>query len=611
MEKTKKSTTKFRFGFARLFDSSVAIQRRIMTIIAYSAAVGNTIGFLANFLLYGMTVPTAFCLGCDILVLIYLFFGLQSKYYLSSGFALLSVLVALEFPLLVFAYGPVMYPYMVLGYMSFIMLTTGRARVIVGAVFGVYDLAVIVFSHIDSFIFGEQEVSGLIGSAVVTYAVAIIALTFCMVSWQNVYLRTTEETDGITGVFSRTGFFRKAARLLHAAPSGKYSILVFDIRSFRAFNSEYGTEEGNKLLAALADAITNSFFNPVLVGRFQADRFACVVDSRNISEENLAPFCQFFYKVNEKETVSYLSCGIMPVNDSGEDIRLLCDKAASVIRFIRVGQNKFVDTFDADMENSFVEETKILKDVEKAIVDENFEPYYQPIVDPKTGEIIGAEALARWIHPEKGVIYPGIFIPILEKMEMISALDSIIISKVAQFLAKREEDGLYSVPVSANLSRVDLFNPAMVERLHQILTANGGTANKLRLEVTESALISLSNNVFDVLEGFRSDGARILVDDFGSGYSSLGLISGFDFDVIKLDKQFADHIEDSEKNRGVIRSVIDLAHNLGAKVIAEGVENERQVEFLRENGCDYIQGYYFYRPMNEESFVALINGQNS
>jgi len=584
------------------------LKLRVLKIIAVSGTVANTIGFLANFLLYGMDIPTAVCGICACLIAMNLVFGLRSPNARLYGGIMLSLLNLVEFPMLTLAYGSVMYPYMLLGFLGLLMLSEGKERIVRGCVLAVCDVAVIVFSTLRPFIFGDKDAAGLLGSAILTFLITLLSMSVMVIMWQSVYLTETVEIDSITGALSRVGFLRRTSKQLKNDKNTAYTILYFNIIGFKAINSVYGIDGGNRLLTQLGQRLLDASFKPKYVGRLNADHFVCLVKQDGLEDYDLEDVCHFRFLDKGRSVELLLNCGIYRVADRSLPVESMCDRAQSVLRYVQGRQYSHCAEYDNKAENAFREETIVLGEIEQALQQGAFIPYYQPIVDCRTGKIVSAEALARWIHPTAGVISPGRFIPVLEKKELVSQMDSVIFKKVSQMLEARSQERLPVVPVSINLSRMDLYDPMVMRHLLSTVEKSMNR-NLYRIEVTESAYETMSDSVMETLNAFRDFGAQILVDDFGSGFSSLGMITDYQFDIIKLDMQFASKLETNEKVCGVVKSMISMAHMLGAKVIAEGIENAAQLQIMQDSGCDYIQGFYFYKPMPEAEFLALMNKQ--
>ena len=253
-----------------------------------------------------------------------------------------------------------------------------------------------------------------------------------------------------------------------------------------------------------------------------------------------------------------------------------------------------------------VSQRLLISELDNALQKGEFQPYYQPVVDAKTGEILSAEALIRWKHPEKGMISPGQFIPIFEKEGHITKIDSFMANRIFDFNLNRVKNGKKAIPCAINLSRVDFYDTKFMNMMKQKLGDQENVKNILKLEVTESSYTLLETEAVSFLEQVKKLGISLMLDDFGSGVSSLSTIENFEFDIIKLDMGFVAQIGKSAKGEAIIKHVIGLFHDLGAKVVAEGVETKEQLEFLLSVDCDMIQGYYFYKPMPEEELVKLL-----
>ncbi len=240
-----------------------------------------------------------------------------------------------------------------------------------------------------------------------------------------------------------------------------------------------------------------------------------------------------------------------------------------------------------------------------------FEVYMQPKVDLKTGEISGAEALVRWNHPELGLLNPIRFIPIFEKNGFITKLDKFVFDQVCLYLRSWLNLGYHVVPVSVNVSRIHFLNANFVHDYNKIKENYNIPDNLIEIEITESVVFSneKEDEIFTVMRKFRNDGFDISMDDFGSGYSCLGLLKDMPIDTLKLDKIFLEHIEDYS-SQIIVNNIVNMAKNLNLNVISEGVETDMQVDFLRDIGCDMAQGFIFEKPIPISEFNALIcNGR--
>lgn len=251
-------------------------------------------------------------------------------------------------------------------------------------------------------------------------------------------------------------------------------------------------------------------------------------------------------------------------------------------------------------------EQRLLNDLRRALDAYEFEVYYQPKYDIQSEppKLVSAEALVRWRHPELGMIPPDDFIPLFERNGQISAVDKYVWEEAAKQVVRWREEYGVTIPVSVNLSRVDVFDPALMDTLDGILRYSGLSHNAFKLEVTETAYTENADQVIQVVEGLRKKGYEVEMDDFGTGYSSLNMLSAMPIDVLKMDRAFIRNIEHNEKDIQLVALIIDIARNLKIPVIAEGVETEEQMKLLKELGCAIVQGYYFSRPLHAADFEA-------
>ena len=285
----------------------------------------------------------------------------------------------------------------------------------------------------------------------------------------------------------------------------------------------------------------------------------------------------------------------------------MCDRARLAEQHIKDGYMKYYEIYDQKMSDAYIDKTELLSMIDSALQRKEFVVYYQPVVDAGTGKTVSAEALVRWIHPQRGIISPGVFIPALEESGRISQLDLYVAKEVLEFQTKRLQAGKVVVPVSVNLSWMDFYDTSMVEWLRREMDREIFPEGIFRYEITETSYAAVAETQKSVLQELRERGIQLLLDDFGSGYSSFSTMRNYDFDILKLDMGFVRQIEESAKTRSIIHSIIDMSHHMNVKVIAEGAETERQVQFLREHGCDYIQGYYFYKPLSQNDFEKVLN----
>jgi EAL domain-containing protein (putative c-di-GMP-specific phosphodiesterase class I) len=284
------------------------------------------------------------------------------------------------------------------------------------------------------------------------------------------------------------------------------------------------------------------------------------------------------------------------------------DMARIACNMIRGDFKEHLVVFDDEVREREEYEQRLLSDLQRALDSFEFEVYYQPKYDilVAPAKLVSAEALIRWRHPELGIIPPDDFIPLFERSGKISDVDKFVWNEAARQIVRWRELYGVTIPVSVNLSRVDVFDPALEETLDEIIKFNGLDHDLLKLEVTESAYTENSEQVIKVVSSLRRKGYVIEMDDFGTGYSSLSMLSEMPVDILKLDRNFVRNIDHSEKDAQLVALILDISKELDIPVVAEGVETEAQLQMLRKLGCAIAQGYYFSRPLNVAEFENKI-----
>jgi diguanylate cyclase (GGDEF)-like protein len=413
--------------------------------------------------------------------------------------------------------------------------------------------------------------------------------------------------DWMTDEYARQGFLENAERLLCELPIDReqYSLVYTNIKGFKAINDLFGEQSGDMVIFQTRD-ILRTLLKPVIMGRLENDHFVLITKDEFLNEQSLRSLAAQTYTEGYKHYDFTIRCGIYRIHDRDVSVGKMVDRAklAEKATLDKVGHSHVV--YNDDVRVNYVKQRVLISDMNKAMELGEFKAYFQGIVDAKTGQISSAEALVRWQHGKFGMISPGEFIPAFETGGQISALDRFMVEKIINFNSSRAKECKFTVPCAVNLSRIDFYNAALMEYLVNVYSNTPFATEYVRIEVTESAYADLEKNASDYLNRFKNLGVKILLDDFGSGMSSLSTLENFEFDSVKLDMGFVRKIGIQEKAEIIIRSTIELSHALGATVTAEGVETEEQLAFLRDAGCDYIQGYYFYKPLPEDEFSRLL-----
>ena len=422
--------------------------------------------------------------------------------------------------------------------------------------------------------------------------------------------RTVEmEKDPLTGYLNRSGFLRKTEHILKKnADQYQFAVIYFNIRKFSGLNDVYGYENGDKIIRSYMDRIQNSVLRPLALGRVSADRFHALVDVKNLELSELGKLLQYPVRIRGEQVEIYGRCGIYYIPEHCDlDVSQMCDLAKMAKNKISNQYMQPYEIYQEDMKTEYGQKNLALLNLEKALEQEEFVVCYQPVVDGQTGEIVSAKALVRWNSSGAEPMVPSVFVPELEDSGYITKLDTYIDQTVHRFQEERYCQEKRMVPVAVNLSRMDLMDGRMTERIFTEIQETKVPKQYFRYEIIESAYTIISTQGEEFLESLRQQGVQIFLDDFGTGVSTFETVRDYTFDALKLDMGFVKKIGKDQKSDAIVVSIIDLAHRMGMKVVAEGIENQQQSDFLRAHGCDYLQGFYYYKPMSAEEFSKLLD----
>jgi diguanylate cyclase (GGDEF)-like protein len=414
------------------------------------------------------------------------------------------------------------------------------------------------------------------------------------------------EFDPLTGLYNKQFFFHHATKVMERYPNKKYTVICVKTKKFELLNERYGEKAGDDFLRYLANKYRE--LNPEgIYARLSGNTFACLMESSFPAER----IPRFVKEVTDNAPVpnQVILYGVYANVDEKVSISTMCDRALLAMSRIKKQYGNVIGYYDDKLRCELLREQQILDSMEDAIKEKQFQVYYQPKHDVHTGKIIGAEALVRWIHPKFGFMSPAEFIPLFEKNGFISRLDSYVWEEVCAELKKQQDVGLPVVPVSVNVSRADFIWSELADQIQALTDTYGIDNNLLHLEVTESTYNDNEQQIIMTVAKLRRRGFKIEMDDFGSGYSSLTMLSELPMDVLKLDKSFINELT-CPKKQYVLNFVIKLAQCLEVDVIAEGVETEEQLQKLKDMGCIYVQGYYYAKPMPTEEFEKYLITQN-
>ncbi len=412
--------------------------------------------------------------------------------------------------------------------------------------------------------------------------------------------------DSVTDGYSRQGFIREAERMFAEGDRSAYAVIVFDVFNFKAINDTLGIEGGDEVLSFVFDTLKDGPLQPVVSARLESDWFAFLVKRELVEQGSFASLLNMEWNHGDQRFTVHLRCGICYAKDDDLPVSKVIERAIIAKTCAGRGGMSLNPVFEETMLRSYISHADITARFRNSLKRGDFKVYYQPIVRAQDGAVCSAEALVRWEHPTMGTIAPGAFVPVLERDNQISMLDRHVLHQVHTLQESLAQQGANLVPISMNLSRQDFYNDRLMNEIFSL--AAGGAVPKgfINYEVTESSVVGLQDTCTYLLEQIRETGAKILLDDFGSGYSSLGMVGSYPFDIVKIDKSFVDDIESRIAVRAVIASTIEMCHRIGMKTVAEGVETRAQLEFLKAQRCDYIQGYYFAEPMAEGAFLDYV-----
>ena len=420
--------------------------------------------------------------------------------------------------------------------------------------------------------------------------------------------------DPLTGIYNKNTFFEETTRLLRENTNREYVVSVWDIDRFKAINEMFGADTGDRIIIQFADYLKKRLDPEVSTyGRIESDHFVtcCSAGFHRKVENDIKKILDAEEKWHSLDYTVYMHVGMYRLDPGETDIVVACDRATMALQTIKDSFINRINYFTREMRDSLLVEQQIVRDSEAALLNREFIVVYQPIVDSKTKAITAAEALVRWRKPGGAFVSPGVFIPTFEKNGFVSRLDRYIWEEVCTFQARRISEGKRTVPISVNFSRVDFYNSNLYEDLISIVNKYGLDHRHIKVEVTESAYMDQPLELMNIMNKFRSSGYQVLMDDFGSGFSSLNMLKDFEVDILKIDMKFMDSIDTSERAGNILYSIIQMAKIINMQIVAEGVETVNQYELLKNMDCDCIQGYYFFKPLMESDFIDKLDNYSS
>lgn len=410
--------------------------------------------------------------------------------------------------------------------------------------------------------------------------------------------------DAATGLLSKEAFFDEAAAYLRHSGARDVSIVCFDVDHFKLFNDLHGLDCGDELLRYLGRALALRFSpdGAQPLARLAADTFALC--ATGIRPERVERILVDISSECPNGIDAIVRAGVYRIEDPASPVSIMCDRAVIALRTVKGSYFDRVALYDPGMREALVLEREVVAGIESALREDRIELFLQPKCNIRTGKIVGAEALARWRHPERGIVAPGEFIPLIERNGLVRSLDLRVWEKTAAWIRGLIDEGVQPVPVSVNVSRADIYLVDVAAELHALVERYGIDPSLIEVEITESAYSERPDRIVAAFDALAERGFTVPMDDFGSGYSSLNMLKDINVDVLKIDMRFLDR--DDRRSKDIMESVIRMARWLDLPVIAEGVETREQVNFLLDVGCSYAQGYYYARPMEAAAFEALL-----
>lgn len=413
--------------------------------------------------------------------------------------------------------------------------------------------------------------------------------------------------DPLTGGWTMQKFREEAERVLKLRPKAEFALVYFDIKEFKFINDEYGYEEGDRVLKAVAQHLSNKINKGDMATRIMADHFALMIKTpREKAVQRVKDILSGTQAIPQMHQYQLaIGAGIYMRMEEEMNVSIMLDRANYARSMVKKDLFENVMLYNESIRESIRGEKEIEAVMHEALASGCFVPFYQPKVDMTTGRMVGAEALVRWIDPQIGIIPPDRFIPLFEKNGFIVNIDRYIYEQTCKNIGRWLDEFDHVAPMSCNFSRLHIRDKQLHNRLMEIARRYDVAPNFIELEMTESVAMENDEYFVSLTAVLQKSGFRIAIDDFGSGYSSLRLLQKLHADVLKLDKHFADSIM-YKTDRVIIEGIVDIAHKLNMEVVCEGIETQEQADFLQSINCRTAQGYFYARPMKLEDFEEFM-----
>ena len=407
--------------------------------------------------------------------------------------------------------------------------------------------------------------------------------------------------DSLTKAYNRYGFYKNAQKLIKEHTDTEYCLILSDIKSFKLINEIYGENIADKILIDEVNIIRQKMKGNSVLGRLNGDIIAMVIPKEYLSEKEFSDMIKLLSdRYSNKNFRLHIYLGVYYIKDVNETIRQMVDKVSLVIMKSKGNMSNYILYYDENSYRNDIFKQQLIGEFETALNENQFCMYLQPQTD-KDGNMLGAEALIRWNHPNMGLIMPGAFIECFEDAGLIYRLDNYIWEEAAKQLKIWKDSG-YNYYISVNISAKDFYHIDVYQTFKNLVSKYGIDTDKLHIEITETALSEDKQAAHKTIERLHDEGFIIEIDDFGSGYSSFNFLKDVCADVIKIDRVFLKKSSHEERGEQILRSIISLSHDIGMDVITEGGENVDQLSMLAKMNCDWFQGYYFSKPITVGDF---------
>ncbi|MCR5687239.1 MAG: EAL domain-containing protein [Lachnospiraceae bacterium] len=413
--------------------------------------------------------------------------------------------------------------------------------------------------------------------------------------------------DSVTGLYNSETFYRKASAIINEDENEKYVIMSIDVDRFRLINDRYGIEAGNRTLETVGRMIREVSPKDSIAKRYQGDVFSVLLKYK--TDQDLVQYMsKLSAAVRDARVIPMsiaLTYGIYKIVDREIPVRLMCDRARAVKKQVKGNALTNYAVYDDVIRLKLREQAEIEEEMNAALANREFVIFLQPQINLATGKICGAEALVRWNHPIKGILVPAQFLALFESNGFVTKMDMYVWELACEYIRDLQRRGIY-LPISVNISRVHIGNTNLSDILLELVKKYDIAPKYLELEITENLFMEDVEELFKEMNSLKKCGFNIMMDDFGSGYSSLNMLRNAPVDTLKIDRFFLDEIMSTDRGKIIVEASVRMAKQLGLSVIAEGVETKEQLDFLSSINCDTVQGFYYSRPVPKDEFEAFM-----